>query len=413
MHRRALASVVALVGVACSPAVEKVQLLQSSQPRATPALSPEQIGASAKATRHFGVSVYQQVAPTKQNLLFSPHSIASGLLLAYAGARTETATEMRNVLELTSPDDEVHATAGALDLALRSRNVPDALRLDIVDALWGQAGKKFQSDFLDLLAIHYGAGIQLVDFGGNADGARRAINQWMGDHTNGAIEELLAPGTVTSSTRLVMTNAVYLDAWWADGFDPLYTEERPFATSTGTTVSVPTMLGASEKSSLYRDAGVTAVSLPYSGEAFSMVVICPDNLAGFEASFDDAALDRILDGLQPTPVKLRLPRWKIVDELALRPTLEALGMPSAFAGADFSGIDGTKGLRLDDIVHKTFAVVDERGTLAAAATGAVIVLTSGWGAAVEVNIDRAFLYLIRDNATGAVLFFGRVGDPTL
>lgn len=335
MLRRALILSTLAAGIACNPEIEPVRLVQSTRPRETTTPRAEEIAASATATRHFGVALYQQIAPTKPNLLFSPHSIASALLLAYAGARTDTASEMRGVLELANPDAQVHASAGALDLALRSRNIKDTVRLDVIDALWGQAGKKFQPDFLDLLAKHYGTGVHVVDFANNTEGARRAINQWVGDHTEGAIEELFAPGSVTSSTRLVLTNTVYLDVWWKEGFNPAYSEELPFTTPAGTTVSVRTMLGALEKSSLYRSGGVTAVALPYAGDALSMVVICPDDLAVFEASLDGAALDRILEGLQPTPVKLRLPKWKVVDELALKPTLQALGMSSAFAGADF------------------------------------------------------------------------------
>lgn len=395
-------------------------LVQSSKQRVTPTITAAQVEQATASTRQFGVDLYNHLVaqPGKQNLFFSPHSIAAALQMTYAGARTQTATEMRSVLHLSLTDTEVHAAGNALDAALMSRGQGkqgkdgQPFRLKIANATWSQAGYRFLPTFLDTLAENYGAGLNVVDFVAGAETARATINGWVANKTEDKIKDLLPQGSITADTRLVLTNAIYFNAAWADQFEPSATTNAPFAKAGGGSVDVPTMHKGLTNTSLYQSSGISAVAVPYDGDELSMVIIRPDDLASFESTFSPAVLDAILTGLAPHAVMLHLPKWQATVETPLKAPLTALGMEAAFTTADFSGIDGTMNLVITDVVHKAFVAVDEKGTEAAAATAVIIGETSA-PEFVDVKVDRPFLYLIRDNATGAVVFMGRTVDPTL
>ncbi len=403
---------------ACAGGPSDQTAIHSNKQRVTPAVTPAQVAQATLATRQFGLDLYQQLAGAKQNVFFSPHSIAAALLMTYAGARTTTATEMRSVLHLSLTDSDVHATGNALDLALMSRGQGaqgkdgQPFRLKIANATWSQKGYPFLASYLDLLAENYGAGLNVVDFVADAERARATINGWVAERTEDKVKDLLPQGSVSADTRLVLTNAIYFNAAWADPFEEAATTPGGFATRAGATVTTPTMHRGLTNTSLYQGSGVTAVSVPYDGNELSMVIIRPDDLAAFEAALSSTQLETILVGLAPHAVMLHLPRWKVTDETPLKAPLAALGMEAAFGDADFSGIDGTTNLVITDVRHKAFVAVDEKGTEAAAATAVIIGETSA-PLFVDVAIDRPFLYLIRDNATGAIVFFGRTVDPTL
>jgi serpin B len=354
------------------------------------------------------------------NLFFSPHSISVALAMTFGGARGETATQMVAALELKLGAAELHRAFNALDqeLARRAQPLPagstgDPPKLSITNALWSKRDYRFLPAYLDLLALNYGAGMFSLDFEGDTEASRRTINRWVEDQTAGRISDLLKPGAVSPTTVLVLTNAVYFKGSWGKVFDLQATADAPFSLAPGNAVAVPTMRTQGSFGHAVT-ADYEAVQLPYVGGKLAMLLIAPlpARAAGFEAGLTAATLDTLVAALAPKEVRLFLPKFRFSADFKLRPTLAALGMPLAFGSqADFSGMNGTGGLAISDVVHQAFVAVDEKGTEAAAATAVVVGPPSGPPPAIDVRFDRPFLFLIRDLPTGAVLFVGRLADP--
>jgi serpin B len=369
----------------------------------------------------FAFDVYKQLVLTNTNLVFSPASISIALAMTYAGAAGTTASEMASTLHFTLPPAQLHPAFDALDLALTSRGQGKLgadggpMQVNIVNALWAEKTYAFRSDFLDTLAANYGAGVNLLDFLNAPDPSRLAINVWVAGQTNNKIQDLLPQGSVDSWTKLVLTNAVYLNAAWKTPFDPNNTHDGSFTLLDGSTVTA-TFMGADLPGPLaVQGTNFVAAALPYADDNLYLLVVVPDagQFSQVESSLDSTALATLVAGLTSQQVILSLPRFKIETGADLVDLLKAMGMTSAFISgvADFSGMDGTQNLFIRDVVHKAFIDVAEKGTEAAAATG---VLMSGSGAptGLLINADRPFLYFLRDQPTGAILFMGRVLDPS-
>jgi serpin B len=219
---------------------------------------------------------------------------------------------------------------------------------------------------------------------------------------------------VNTLTRLVLTNAIYFNAAWLQPFDEKQTVQKSFSLLDGTTVDIA-MMNKSDDLKYTENDSYQAVEMPYDGRELSMVVILPatGKFQAFEDSFDAAALKNIIDNLEPNEVKLGMPKFEFESSLGLKQALTDLGMGNAFTdAADFSGINGAHDLRIQDVLHKAFVSVDEAGTEAAAATAVIVGTTSMPAKTYEMTINRPFVFLIRDNATGSVIFLGRVMDPT-
>jgi serpin B len=369
-----------------------------------------------------GADLYAEVASEPGNLAISPYSVAAALSMTRAGAAGETASEMDAVLHATAIDD-LPVAFGSLDgvLATRSGEYPSpepegdplVLELSFGNALWPQAGFPFEDDFLAVLAEHFGAGVNLVDYVADAEGARRQINDWVAEQTAERIPDLLAPGVVGAMTRLVLTNAVYLNAPWERPFEEAATSEQEFTLLDGTTVTVP-MMGMQEEVAYATGDGWQAVGLPYAGGDLSMVVLVPDagSFVEVEATVDPSLISEVAAGSSMRTVRLGLPRWEYRTQLGLNDALRSLGMEQAFDDrADFSAMS-PEPLFVSEVVHEVFVSVDEEGTEAAAATAVVMAETSMPIDVVDLVVDRPFLYWIVDEPTGAVLFLGRVVDPT-
>ncbi|HTN90740.1 MAG TPA: serpin family protein [Sorangium sp.] len=365
----------------------------------------------------FALALYQQLAGTPGNLFYSPYSVSSALAMTYAGARGATETEMAGALRFTLPQERLHPAFNALDRALARRGQGaegkdgEGFRLKVANALWGQVGSSFAPSFLDVLAESYGAGLRVVDFAQAPDEARGIINGWVAERTEDRIKDILPEGAIQPATRLVLTNAVYFNAAWQLPFDEEDTAPGDFTLGDGTAVSVPMMNGSAQVGYGEGD-GYEALELPYDGGELSMVLVLPAEGGELEAGLDRERLEGVIGSLGTRSVTMTLPKFKFESTLDLVPQLVELGMPIAFTGrADFSGIDGQGGLFISDVLHKAFVSVDEAGTEAAAATAVVIGETSAPEPA-TIRFDRPFLFFIRDIETGAVLFVGRVMNPS-
>ena len=386
---------------------------------AAPAVTPEEITSLVRGDSDFAFDLYRLLSEGDENLFFSPHSISVALAMAYAGACGDTEREMAAALSFLLPQERLHPAFNALDLALTdpgrvaTEETGEAFQFNIVNALWGQDGYQFLPPFLDTLAENYGAGMRLVDFQRDWEGAREMINAWVADQTEERITELLPQGIIDAATRLVLTNAIYFKASWLFPFPRENTADGPFRLLDGSTVQTPMM--KLDARTLYGEVdGVQAVELPYTGFQYSAYVVVPaeGEFEEFERTLNAEAVEAILDSLGDAQVKLTMPKFEFESSSNLNETLKALGMPLAFnpEKADFSGMDGTRGLSIADVVHKAFVSVDEEGTEAAAATA--VVMHTSLPPPAELVVDRPFLFLIRHNQTGTILFVGRVLDPT-
>ena len=377
----------------------------------------------------FAFDLYRALSDEEGNLFYSPFSISQALAMTFAGARSETERQMADTLHYRLPQSSLHPAFNSLDRALASRGKdPDPLgtlkegeakqyiRLNIANAVWGQHGFGFLPDFLDVLAENYGARMRTMDFAGAPEESRVRINDWVAEETGDKVKNLLRPRTIEPNTRLVLTNAIYFNASWHWPFDRRQTKVGPFHLEGGGSVDVPMMTETSDDFYGYaRGDGYQAVDVPYSWGEMSMTVLLPDGgaLAELEDSLNADLLDRIMDDIEIDYVALTMPLFEFESEFSLRDTLAGMGMPDAFdLRADFSGMTGTKALVISHVVHKAFVSVDERGTEAAAATAVVGVLVALPGKEpIPVTVNRPFIFLIRDTATGTVLFLGRVMNP--
>jgi serpin B len=361
----------------------------------------------------FAFDLYQALRDETGNLFFSPYSISVALAMTYAGARGETERQMAETLHFTLPQEQLHPAFNALDLELRSEEGDD-FKLHIANAIWGQIGYSFLSEFLDVLARSYGAGMRLLDFQKEPEASRQTINDWVSEQTEDKIQDLIPSDGVTRDTTLVLSNAIYFDAEWERQFSKERTADRVFNTLDGREVTVP-MMSLPEPTSLPYAAGqgYQAVELPYKGGEMSMVILIPDvgQFETFEAALDAGRVEEMLGELELVQVDLKLPKFSYESSFGLAQKLAAMGMPNAFEGADFSGMDGTRELFISDVFHKAFVAVDEAGTEAAAATAVVVGRMAVPIVDVHLVVDRPFIFLIRDVNNGTVLFVGRVLNP--
>jgi len=390
---------------------------RNRHPQATGADTTELVTGNTE----FALKLYETLKDKDGNLFYSPFSISQALAMAYAGARGNTETQMAGALHFTLPQERLHPAFNWLDLELAKRGegakgVDDkGFRLNIANSIWGQKGYDFRREFLDTLAENYGGEIRLLDFITDTENSRITINRWVEEKTENRIKDLLPPGVINTLTRLILVNAIYFNAAWEYPFPKESTQDGPFHTIDGQTVNVQMMhMSEGEHMKYAKGDGFEAVDIPYDADELSMTILLPDegNFIAFEKSLDVEKYAAITDALEPVDVILSMPRFKFESSFSLNDALSAMGMPIAFAsGADFSGMDGTRDLFIQAVIHKAFVAVTEAGTEAAAATAVLMGLTSMPMSPVYVNVDRPFIFLIRDNATGAVLFVGRVLNP--
>lgn len=410
-----------------------------------------------EANSQFAFDMYHALAKDKKNagknMFFSPYSMSSALAMTAEGARGKTADQMGRVLGFPKQirrvgadaqsipwmTAKIHTGMGALNKQFNREG--KAYQLAVANALWGEQTYPFRQQFLDALNKPYGAAMNPADFARNPDGERRRINEWVEQKTNNRIKELLPPGILDSLTRLVLTNAIYFKGDWAVQFKEKVTRDMPFTLADGSKQKVKMMThpataqreGAKRGEAPFRYAAFNAkgapvkgfrdktsfqlLELPYKGDELSMVVMLPqpNGLAKLEKQLSAERLNQWIGKLKKQKVIVSLPRFRMETEYALKPTLKAMGMPAAFQPGGFTGLSDAPSARelyISAVLHKAFVEVNEEGTEAAAATAVVIRRKSKGPSYPYFNANRPFIFMIRDNATGSVLFLGRMMNPT-
>ncbi len=408
-----------IILAACSPSAS-LGMAESIKSRETnPTVAEGDTRNLVDGNNAFALDIYNSLRSENGNLILSPYSISLALAMTYAGARGETESQMAQTLHFL-PQDQLHPSFNALDLALKKTPInPDKdqepMKLNIANSVWSEQTFPFQEDFLDTIAVNYGAGVHLADFINQAEPARKEINKWVSDETEDKINDLLPQNSVGPDTRMVLVNAIYFKADWLTTFDANSTGDGAFYLIDGTEVTAEMMHEGMFGVPYMQGDGYQAVELAYAGETAAMDIIVPDagNFEAFGSSFNKERLDDIINGMQPASVELGLPKFEFTKDFSLSNALMNLGMSNAFDGelADFSGMTGDKDLFIGNVIHKAFVAVDEKGTEAAAATAVIMEITSAIMYDVNLQVDRPFIFIIRDTVNGQILFIGRVMNP--
>ena len=363
-----------------------------------------------------------KAAGPNDNLFISPLSLSEGLGLALLGARGQTEMEMRALMgwdAASRPELLVKGYDGFL-----TDTGDKQVALSVANALWLSDDLSFDSAYLQSARSSFGATADKVDFGGNPQGSANRINSWVSEQTRERITKIVDASGFNDFTAAVLTNAVWFKADWTSPFEDGVQGE--FTRGDGSKVPIYMMerLGSMH----YRETrDGQAVVLPYGkSQRFVMEVFLPrdaqtlrkweQNLHALSFMLADEGSDAKFDlgAATAQTILLRLPRFEARFDESVKDALIAAGMPCAFAEdcADFLGMAKAP-LKIDDVAHATFLRVDEEGTEAAAVTAVEIVVT---GARIvpdvpEMIVDRPFLVTIRDRASGALIFFGRIADP--
>lgn len=368
----------------------------------------------AEENNAFTWDMHRKVAASKAgNAFHSPFSMNAALSMTYAGAKGETAAEMERVLHMEAEADR-HGPMGALIQDLNGDQGRD-YTLHIANRIWGEQSVAWESSFLSVTESDYAAPTQLVDIAGNPDGIREEVNDWAAEQTEDKIRDLLPPGSITGATRMILANAIYFKADWATQFEKSRTRTADFYVGAdGSAVDVDMMNGTMDVRYGAGD-GFSVAGLAYGESAdVRMWIVLPEAVDGLE-SIESLEYDVIASAIETSSeqeVELALPKVEMRTEVQLEPALTDLGMPTAFTGgADFSGM-ADLGLFIDEVYHQAYVKIDEEGTEAAAATAVVMNEDSSSGPQ-RFTVDRPYLFLIRDELSGAVLFIGRVTDPSV
>jgi serpin B len=373
----------------------------------------------AQSEQQFSLSLLQKVSSSESNssnIVISPASLGTALSMLELGANGATETQIARALgtsQLTA--QQQGAGWSALSSELAAAGAADGNQLRSANSLWLQKGLAMDPAFMADLSRYFSSGVWQVDFATDPSAAVAALNAWVTRETDGRITSLFAPGAITNETALILANAVYFKASWAQPFAAT-TTDNVFHLAGGATASVPFMHTAANEAlgaSVSMGSGVDAVQIPYRGGHMAALVIMPTTgtLSDLTDSLTSTSLGRLVSRLKSTSLDLTMPTLALSDDHELIPTLESLGMHDAFDpdSADLSGMSPSP-LFVTDVVQKATLDVTPSGTEASAATGistalsATLPLTS-------LTVDHPFLFLIRDTKTGTILFEAQVANP--
>lgn len=414
--RRLELGLLAALSVVCAACgSESAAELPPRRAKAADLTVTEDVRAAAASGNEFAFDLYGQLREKPGNLFFSPASISTALAMVYAGARGEAEAEMARTLHFELPDERLLAAFGALGQVLNSEGA--GFRLSTANRLWGQKSYTFRPDYLQLTREQFGAELTPLDFA-KSEQARQTINHWVMRQTNDKIADLIPPGALDPMARLVLTNAIYFKGDWEHEFSKDATKDAPFHLSKQNDVQAPLMHQRRHFDYAETDE-LQIITLPYAGYNLSLLVVLPKEVGGLseiESELTAENLGQWTSELRERDVQLWLPKFKSTSQFMLAEVLRSLGLTLVFSDdADLSGIASGEELKISAVIHKAYVDVNEEGTEAAAATAVAIAPTAAPIREPEKPVvfraDHPFIYLIRDNRTGMILFLGRLAEP--
>ncbi len=379
--------------------------------------SEENMSVVVLANNEFAFDLYRSLNKSEgENIFYSPYSIFSALAITYEGSREETAEEIVSVLHLPT---EAVLRSGFQALYNQINNGEKEYELNTANALWAQKDYPFLEEYINTVRQRYGGEITNLDFIKETESSRKTINEYIEKNTNNKIKNLIPKGVLSPLTRMVITNAIYFKGKWKLEFDKQDTKELDFYVTPDNPVKIEMMFiePKETKFNYLETEEVQLIELPYQGEEVSMLILLPkENIESIESDLNFEKIKEYKEKMKETEVDaLYLPKFEFDTKYFMKEVLISMGMNSAFfyGMADFSKMDGTKELVIDDVIHQAYVSVDEEGTEAAGATAVIIGLTSMAPDNEKIFMaNRPFIFIIQDNKTENILFIGRVSDPT-
>jgi len=364
------------------------------------------------ANNQFAFDLYSRYQSKDGNMFFSPYSIFSALAMTYEGANGKTEQEMQTVLHLPEDKGMIHSDFAGINNGLNKAN--KSYQLNVANALWVQKDYPFKEDYFNMINTYYGGKVTNLDFKTETERSRVTINTWVEDNTNNRIKDLIPRGTLTSDTRLVLTNAIYFKANWSSKFDARDTNDGQFKLNSGQKITT-SMMHQTSHYNYGENSDMQILEMPYSGNDLSMLIILPK---GNNTMFTLQQLDMWKKDMKTERVQVTLPKFKFESKYFMADDLKVMGMPTAFNPdtADFTGMwtrQNNENLYISQVIHQTFIEVAENGTEAAAATAVIMAATSAGPTEQPkiFNADHPFIFIIQQKDSGNILFMGRLSDP--
>ncbi len=376
--------------------------------------TPLNISSVINANNQFALDLYSELKDKEENIFFSPYSISVALAMTYEGARGQTAEEMRSVFHFPEDNNARRSSFAALHNDINNKNAK--YQLSTANALWVQKNYNLLNNYTDTIQNYYGGKATNVDFEGATEDARKTINNWVEDKTNNKIKDLFPQGSLDRNTRLVLTDAIYFKGDWVKQFDEKETKQEEFRVNKDNVIQIP-MMRRTDKGAIFNyteTEELQILEMIYEGEELSMLVLLPknDELKSLEVWLTVENLTGWKNEIKEQRVNIFIPKFTLDTKYPLNGNLIKMGMQLAFSpDADFSGIDGTKSLFIDKVIHQAYVNVNEEGTEAAAATGVSMYTTSAGPIIPEFRANHPFIVIIQERETGNILFLGRIINP--
>jgi len=363
-----------------------------------------------EGNNQFAFDLLSQLKDQKNNVFFSPYSISTALFMTAGGARGNTEKQMIKVLHQSQNSVAYHKSFGALITKVGAKK---NVELSIANSIWPQKGYHFKPEYLLLLKTAYKSQVTECDFSKDPNGEALKINKWVADKTKNKITDIIEPGALDASTKLVLANAIYFYGEWKTTFDSAKTIEASFYRKAEEISNVKFMNALFAMEYAHNDM-FKMISIPYKNNEVSMLIFLPNEPDSFNTALNNLDIRQysaLSKQLLPQKIDLFLPKFKIETEYMLQDLLPDMGMVDAFSGeANFSGMTGDKSLLISKVIHSAFIDVNEKGTEAAAAT-VVVVSRNGGNHTITIKLDHPFIFMIKDNATGQLLFMGIMNNP--
>lgn len=408
-----------------SPLRGGLQFLKVGERDASPDVPAADLRKLVRGNTAFAMDLYAQLRKAEAgNIVFGPYSISAAFGMLNAGAAGLTAGQIEDVLHFTLPADRLDRAFNELSLLLAARE-NTKVQISIANRLFGQQGYPFQEPYLRELTEQFGAPMIALDYKHEWEQDRVLINQWVANQTNQRIKNLIPKATppfISRDTRFALVNAMYLNAKWSEPFNKAFTTDLPFTLASGKTVKVPTM-SDQKFAPIAITSAYQAVDLPYKGDQLSMLLVMPAHLKAFERDLSPQTLNQVVASLADNGFDIQMPLFNMRTQAMLADALKAMGMKAAFDAvqadfsqmvdpADLAALNPPETLSVSAVIHQAWIKVTEAGTEAAAATAIIGGDTTGGGPEISIHLDHPFLWFIRDRDTGAILFMGRVMDPS-
>jgi len=359
----------------------------------------------------------------EKNVFLSPYSISTAMAMTYSGARGKTAMELAQGMHFNTDIKKSDEEFKWLMDAINSLNNSD-VNISVANRLFGDKRFKFNSTYLEGINTHFNAPLEKVDFVKDLEGSRKKINTWVEDKTHNKIKELIKQKVMDDSTKLVLVNAIYFYGDWAKQFDSSHTQKKDFYLNNESKIQHK-MMWQKNYFQYMENNDFQAIRMPYKGNTLYMEVYLPnkkDGMSDFEKLFTSENYEKWNNNFKSEEVYLTFPKYKLTCDFSLGKIFEEkMGMKTAFSDdADFYGMveKKEKGLKISKVIHKAFIDVSEKGTEAAAATAVIMTIVTSSLNQYEnpikyFNADHPFIFMIKDKATGSILFMGKVMKPSI